>query len=202
MKKLFVLTTLAILGIGNVNGATVDQRLNTIEGNMHHLDQTLMDVNNAIVIRDLNLQKQINDLKKQGYDDSEIKQALNEHGEKQTELADKLIKQEANHNELKTDVSVLTEQSNSNTQRLNTLEDNYNSLKSETRKGISQAIAIAGIEYPTYDDEHKFKIAVSTGTYKGQTSVAYGFAYTPNYDTIISVKGTDESTAVSVGFNL
>ena len=75
-------------------------------------------------------------------------------------------------------------------------------LRNESRKGISQAIAIAGLEYPTYDDEHKLKIAIGTGTYKGQTSVAYGIAYTPNYDTIFSIKGSDNSVACSVGVNL
>ena len=181
MKKLLLAAVLFGLGSGVVSGATVDQRLNTIEGNMYHLDQSLMDVNNDSVIRDLNLQKQINELKKQGYDDSEIKQALAEHGEKQTE-------QEANHSSL----------ANSMTSLQNDMDD----LRNESRKGISQAIAIAGLEYPTYDDEHKLKIAIGTGTYKGQTSVAYGIAYTPNYDTIFSIKGSDNSVACSVGVNL
>lgn len=188
MKKLLLAAVLFGLGSGVVSGATVDQRLNTIEDNMYHLDQSLMDVNNDSVIRDLNLQKQINELKKQGYDDSEIKQALAEHGEKQTELADKLIQQEANHTNLANSMA--------------SLQNDMDNLRSETRKGISQAIAIAGLEYPTYDDEHKLKIAIGTGTYKGQTSVAYGIAYTPNYDTIFSIKGSDDSVACSVGVNL
>lgn len=178
MKKLLLAAVLFGLGSGVVSGATVDQRLNTIEDNMYHLDQSLMDVNNDSVIRDLNLQKQINELKKQGYDDSE----------KQTELADRLTQQEANHTNLANSMA--------------SLQNDMDNLRSETRKGISQAIAIAGLEYPTYDDEHKLKIAIGTGTYKGQTSVAYGIAYTPNYDTIFSIKGSDDSVACSVGVNL
>lgn len=188
MNKLLLAAVLFGLGSGVVSGATVDQRLNTIEDNMYHLDQSLMDVNNDSVVRDLNLQKQINELKKQGYDDSEIKQALAEHGEKQTELADKLIQQETNHTNLASSMT--------------SLQNDMDDLRNESRKGISQAIAIAGLEYPTYDDEHKLKIAIGTGTYKGQTSVAYGVAYMPNYDTIVSIKGSDNSVACSVGVNL
>lgn len=185
MKKLLLAAVLFGLGSGMASGATVDQRLNTIEGNIYHLDQSLMDVNNDSVIRDLNLQKQINELKQQGYDDSEIKQALAEHD---TKLADTIIQQETNHTNLMNSMT--------------SLQNDMANLRSETRKGISQAIAIAGLEYPTYDDDHKLKIAIGTGTYKGQTSVAYGIAYTPNYDTIFSIKGSDDSVACSVGVNL
>lgn len=188
MKKLLLAAIIFGLGSSVVYGATVDQRLNTIESNMYHLDQSLMDVNNDSVIRDLNLQKQINELKQQGYDDSEIRQALSEHGQVQTELADKLIQQETKHNNLASSIT--------------SLQNDFDNFKGETRKGISQAIAIAALEYPTYDDEHKVKFAVGTGTYKGKTSVAYGIAFTPNYDTIFSIKGSDDSVACSVGVNL
>ena len=201
MKKI-IATTLLLAVPFVACGATVDQRLNTIESNMNSLDQTLMDVNNDSVIRDLNLQKQINDLKQQGYDDTEIRNALAEHGQKQTEMVDKLIEHEANVSTIQSDLKTQEQTIKGLNENINNVRTDLQDFKHETRKGISQAIAIAGIEYPTYDDEHKFKIAFATGTYKGQTSLAYGVAYTPNYDTIISIKGTDEATSVSVGFNL
>lgn len=164
MKKIIVLTLGTLLFGSAVQGATVDQRLNTVENKVNWLDQDLMTVNNDSVIRDLNLQKQIDELKKQGYDDSEIKGALSD--------------------------------------KVNGLMSDYDNFKSETKKGISQAIAIAGLERPAYNDDKKLSIMIGTGSYKGQTSVAYGVAYTPNYDTVFSIKGSDDSVACSVGVNL
>lgn len=188
MKKIIVLTLGTLLLGGAVQGATVDQRLNTVENKVNWLDQDLMTVNNDSVIRDLNLQKQIDELKKQGYDDSEIKAILSDNTASIQNAHDRLQA----HNDKINDLS----------DKVNGLMSDYDNFKSETKKGISQAIAIAGLERPAYNDDKKLSIMIGTGSYKGQTSVAYGVAYTPNYDTVFSIKGSDDSVACSVGVNL
>ena len=50
--------------------------------------------------------------------------------------------------------------------------------------------------------DKKFSVAVATGTYKGDASIAYGLAYRPNYDMIFSIKGSDDSVGASMGLNL
>lgn len=77
-----------------------------------------------------------------------------------------------------------------------------NRLDTDIKKGTSTAIAIASLEYPEYNSDKKFSIAIGTGTYKGHTSIAYGVAYRPNYDMIFSIKGSDDSVSTSVGMNL
>lgn len=188
MKKLLVIAVLCGLGVNVVNGATVDQRLNTVENKVNWLDQDLMTVNNDSVIRDLNLQKQINELKQQGYDDSEIKGALSDNTVSIQNAHDRLQTHEDKHNAL--------------SDKVNGLISDYNNFRRETKKGISQAIAIGGLERPEYNDEKKLSIMIGTGTYKGVTSVAYGIAYTPNYDTVFSIKGSDDSVSCSMGVNL
>ncbi len=188
MKKVLMTAVICGLGVNVVNGATVDQRLTTVENKVNWLDQDLMTVNNDSVIRDLNLQKQINELKQQGYDDSEIKGALYDNTVSIQNAHDRLQAHEDKYNEL--------------SDKVNGLMSDYNDFKTETKKGISQAIAISGLERPTYNDEKKLSIMIGTGSYKGTTSVAYGIAYTPNYDTVFSIKGSEDSVACSVGVNL
>lgn len=180
MNKKVILVALLLVST-NVSAATIDQRLNTVENKVNYLDQDLMTVNNDSVIRDLNLQKQINELKQSGYDDKEIKDALEKHDAS-------IIAQEAMHSE--------------HCNNINSLRNDLSNLRNETRKGISQAIAIAGLERPTYDSDHKLSVMFGTGTYKATTSVAYGVSYMPNYDTVFSIKGSNDSVACSVGVNL
>lgn len=75
-------------------------------------------------------------------------------------------------------------------------------ISNQSKKGVATAVAIASIEYPEYNSDKKWSLAVATGTYKGHTSIAYGVAYRPNYDMIFSIKGSDDSVATSVGVNL
>lgn len=153
------------------------------------------DLHNDQVMLHLQQQKEIEQIKKGmqdisnlQYDDTEIVKQIDTIKESQDKL----------QGEVKNNTTLL----NSVQGQLQDLTNDYNNFKSETRSGIASAVAIAGLEKPVYDSDHKLSVMIGTGTYKGTTKVAYGIAYQPNYDWVFSVKGSDDTVATSVGFNL
>lgn len=111
----------------------------------------------------------------------------------------------------KQSITYLSKQNNTNKADIKHLNTQLNNManrediecvSTDTKKGISTAIAIASLEYPEYNSDKKLSLAVATGTYKGKTSIAYGVAYRPNYDMIFSIKCSDNSVGASVGVNL
>ena len=87
-------------------------------------------------------------------------------------------------------------------QDIDKMYSDVSTIKNESRKGTATALAVANIEYPQYNKDKKVSIAVATGTYKGNTAIAYGLAYRPNEDIIFSIKGTDDTIGGAVGMSL
>lgn len=94
-----------------------------------------------------------------------------------------------------------------------TLEEGVNlntaairALGRETKKGIAQSVALAGLHPLDFDPSSKLEFAVATGTFKNETAVAGGVFYHPNKDVTVSfgttLSGGDDSYNASVSFKL
>lgn len=192
MLKKLVLGTLVLAtvgcGVSFANDYVTRTEFNQVANDVY-------DLNNDSIIRDWRLEdkikdtnKRIDDLDLSGYDD--------------TKIVEQISQIKSDNDKLQGQVQNNTEMSNKLQQQINGLSNDFDNFKTETRKGISQALAIAGLEKPVYDSDHKTSIMIGTGTYKCHTSIAYGIAYQPNYDMVFSIKGSEDSVTTSMGFNL
>lgn len=102
----------------------------------------------------------------------------------------------------KQSIVYISKQNTANKTEIKKLNDKIDNVSTQLSKSTSTSIALSSLEYPAYNKDKKLSIAMGTGTYNGETSIAYGVAYRPNYDVIFSVKGTDDSVTTSVGVNL
>lgn len=66
------------------------------------------------------------------------------------------------------------------------LQGQIDSLHTETNKGLAKVTALTGLHPLDFDPANKWNIAVATGTYKSETSVALGAFYRPNRDVMFS----------------
>lgn len=191
MLKKLVLGTLIfglMSGVACAEDYVTRYEFNQIANDVYdlHNDQLMLHLQQQKEIEQI--KKGMQDISNLQYDDSEIVKQIDTIKESQDKL----------QGEVKNNTTLL----NSVQGQLQDLTNDYNNFKSETRSGIASAVAIAGLEKPVYDSDHKLSVMIGTGTYKGTTKVAYGIAYQPNYDWVFSVKGSDDTVATSVGFNL
>lgn len=187
MLKKLVLGTLVFGLIGNV--ACAEDYVTRTEFNK--VADDVYDLHNDQLTLHLQQQKEIEQIKKGMQDVSNLQDSV-----KQIDT----IKEE--QVKLQGQVQNNTTLLNSVQEQLNTLNGDYTNFKHETRKGIASAIAIASLEKPAFDIEHKTSIMMGIGTYKGTASIAYGITYQPNYDMVFSIKGSDDSVGCSMGINL
>jgi len=66
------------------------------------------------------------------------------------------------------------------------LQGQIDSLHTETNKGLAKVTALTGLHPLDFDPANKWNVAVATGTYKSETSVALGAFYRPNRDVMFS----------------
>ena len=66
------------------------------------------------------------------------------------------------------------------------LQGQIDSLHTETNKGLAKVTALTGLHPLDFDPVNKWNVAVATGTYKSETSVALGAFYRPNRDVMFS----------------
>ena len=66
------------------------------------------------------------------------------------------------------------------------LQGQIDSLHTETNKGLAKVTALTGLHPLDFDPANKWNVAVATGTYKNETSVALGVFYRPNRDVMFS----------------
>lgn len=66
------------------------------------------------------------------------------------------------------------------------LQGQIDSLHTETNKGLAKVTALTGLHPLDFDPANKWNVAVATGTYKRETSVALGAFYRPNRDVMFS----------------
>ena len=66
------------------------------------------------------------------------------------------------------------------------LQGQIDSLHTETNKGLAKVTALTGLHPLDFDPANKWNVAVATGTYKSETSVALGAFYRPNRDMMFS----------------
>ena len=59
-------------------------------------------------------------------------------------------------------------------------------MHTETNKGLAKVTALTGLHPLDFDPANKWNVAVATGTYKNETSVALGVFYRPNRDVMFS----------------
>lgn len=66
------------------------------------------------------------------------------------------------------------------------LQGQIDSLHTETNKGLAKVTALTSLHPLDFDPANKWNVAVATGTYKSETSVALGAFYRPNRDVMFS----------------
>lgn len=66
------------------------------------------------------------------------------------------------------------------------LQGQIDSLHTETNKGLAKVTALTGLHPLDFDPANKWNVAVATGIYKSETSVALGAFYRPNRDVMFS----------------
>lgn len=191
MVKKLVLGTLAFglfTGVAQAEDYVTRTEFNKVADDVYdlHNDQLMLHLQQQKEIEQI--KKGMQDINNLQYDDTNIVKQID------------TIKEE--HNKLQGEVKNNTTLLNSVQEQLQGLSNDYATFKGETRKGIASAVAIASLEKPQYDPNHKTTIMIGTGTYKGTTQVAYGVTYQPNYDTVFSIKGSNDTVGTSVGFNL
>lgn len=192
MLKKLVLNALVFAvcgcGVSFANDYVTRTEFNQVANDVYdlHNDQLLLHLQQQKELEQI--KKGMQDISNLQYDDTQVVKQID------------AIKQE--QNKLQGQVQNNTTLLNSVQEQLNTLNGDYTNFKHETRKGIASAIAIASLEKPAFDIEHKTSIMIGTGTYKGTASIAYGITYQPNYDMVFSIKGSDDSVGCSIGINL
>ena len=145
MKKL--LLGLAVLGC---MGGTVSAHETYVTWyEFQQVANDVYDLHNDQLILHFRQQDEINQLKKDmgnisQYDDTNLKSDINSI---QTQVSES-VKQ----------ISSLSETQDKLQAELQKNTNALNTFKSETRRGIAGAVAIAGLERPAYDPNHKFSI--------------------------------------------
>lgn len=193
MKKTLLLTALfglVSMNVGAYSDWQIDNKINSLGNStatmFNVVDDRIQENNRESIKRDNHLQEQIDKL--HNYDDSSIKGDINNVQNSIDSITSTTNNIGVTQRQLSNDV--------------NNLRNDLDSLSHSTRHGIAGAVAIAGLEKPDYNPNHKTSIMIGTGTYKGTTAVAYGIAYQPNRDMVFSIKGTDDEFATSVGISL
>lgn len=181
MKKIIILVFCLIGNIAMAEDYVTKTEFNKIADDVYdlHNDQLLLHLQQQKEIEQI--KKGMQDISNLQYDDAEIVKQIDTIKDTQDKLQGDI---------------------QNNTKLLNSMKSDFDTFKSETRSGIASAIAIGGLDKPSYDPNHKASVMIGTGTYKGTTKVAYGITYQPNYNMVFSIKGSDDAVATSVGFSL